>query len=471
MDIRHDAGTPGFSDLLPVYNWFYPLASDQQNEPDDPLTVFDRLPRSTGRTLALYLHIPFCSSICSFCTFLKKKSCQVGEIEDYVEALIREISLKASFPSVNDVPVRAIFFGGGTPSILSPEQILRIGRVIKTHFDLSQMIEFSFEMSPLHVEPAKLDAMQSIGVTHARFGVQTFSPFYRRVFHLTSTPEQIGEAASLLPTYFNRVSFDMLYGMHGQNDEEFFGDLDGAVSLGLDNMAFYPINNAAVQPSLHEAILAAGRQPTTGVTKFYMNVIIKRFMHCHGYLPHNGHEYVRVSQREIDKAPVVTDTYSFVYHEHVYGYANQEVLGFGANAVSRVNEYVVNNVDSIDRYVKGLLHGRTPIMTVKHHSRATDEGRGIILRLPYHGRIQKKMVVWEHIDAEVLHALEELISAGFVRDTKNTLELTEHGWRWYVNLMYYLSPPEEKRIIDAFVAQRRGDANRILEDCRVTHVL
>ena len=344
---------------------------------------------------------------------------------------------------------------------------MRIGQALKSHFDLSQLTEFSFEMSPVDLESEKLEAMRSIGVTHARFGVQTFNPFYRRAFCLNATEQQVQNAATLLPTYFNRVSFDMLYGMHGQNDDEFFADLDSAVSLGLSNIAFYPINNAAVQPRLHKTIISDGRAPTSGTTKFYMNVILNRFMRLNGYLPHNGHEYVKAPPEEIERNPEVTEIYSFVYHDHVYGYSNQELLGFGVNAVSRINGYVMNNTASIDDYVTGLLkNGRCP-MTVRKHAKAADESRGVILRLPYHGRILKEKLLWELIDSRVLQALDEIISTGFANETIDAIELTEYGWKWYVNLMYYLSPPEEKRIIDKFIAERSMDNDRLMENCMI----
>jgi coproporphyrinogen III oxidase-like Fe-S oxidoreductase len=465
MNIASTSEGPAFSHVLPIYNWFYPLAGQTVGRLCDQLSVFGLASPTRQTTRALYFHIPFCSSICSFCTFVKKMPQCRQEVASYVEALLREISLKSAFASVSGVPIRAIFWGGGTPSILDPEEIVRLGRAIQSHFDVSHLAEFSVEMSPMHLDVGKLQAMRSIGVTHARFGVQTFDSFYRRAFHLAATREQIAQAATILPRYFARVSFDMLYGMHGQDDDGFFADMEAAVGLRLQNIAFYPVNNAAVQPQLHKFLMEAGRRPTTGATKFYMNMILRRFLRFHGYLPHNGHEYVMAPLEEVQQNPVLTRSYTFVYHEHVYGYPNQELLGFGVNAVSRISRYVLNNTNSITQYVGNLLRDGKCIMTVKKHEETIDEGRGIILRLPYHGYVLKENIRWEAIPTLVLQALGEVLAAGFVRETEEAFELTTYGWQWYVNLMYYLSPASERHIIDRFIIRRTMDADRVMEDC------
>ncbi|WP_174990143.1 radical SAM protein [Pandoraea aquatica] len=90
--------------------------------------------------------------------------------------------------------MRAIFFGGGTPSLLSPDQIRRIGERIRYHFDLSQVEEYSFEIEVKSLTPEKAEAMREAGVTHPRFGLQTFQSEWRAMFDLTATLEQVHAA-------------------------------------------------------------------------------------------------------------------------------------------------------------------------------------------------------------------------------------------------------------------------------------
>ncbi len=467
MHIFVKNGLPAFSRFIPIYNWFYPLYNTSPpNIVESPIEFFGKIIIENIESRALYFHIPFCSSICTFCSFVRKKIENKYEVDQYVDALIKEINIKASFSNVCGVPVNAIFFGGGTPSILNPSQIIRLGKAIKDNFDLNNLREFSFEMSPLHIHDGeKLNAMKDVGVTHVRFGVQTFNRFFRKCFGLSASLNHIYTAAEILPKIFPYVSFDMLYGMNGQTDDEFFDDLEKAVELDIPNMAFYPINNLITQLCLHKSFEAHGRYPTSGLTKFYMNVTLNQFMRANGYLPHNGHEYVKVSVNEIEKKPVVTNTYSFKYHEHVYGYKQQEVIGFGTNAISALNRYVITNTDSIAKYTTNLLQNNQWDFSVGEHETVADECRGMILHLPYHGTIDKSRIAWDKLDEAIVRSFNNLLHYGFIKESIKSYQLTEHGWHWYVNLIYYLCPSNEQRLIDGYISQCNKIHERNIEDC------
>ena len=134
---------------------------------------------------------------------------------------------------------------------MNPNQIIQIGRALRDHFNLSELLEFSFEVEVKSVTPERVEAMKEIGVSHARFGLQTFSPTYRELFALTATIEQIEKATVLLQTAFRNVSCDLLYGMNGQTVDELEADIEGAHRLGLKNVDLYPINNLVTQHKLH----------------------------------------------------------------------------------------------------------------------------------------------------------------------------------------------------------------------------
>src|SRR5206468_10839179 len=112
------------------------------------------------------------------------------QIETYVKALIREIRLKGKYAWAGARPVRTIFFGGGTPSTLTPGQIRRIGRALHDNFDLTMIDGFVFEFEVKSVTEEKCAAMREIGVNKVRFGLQTFNPVYRELFNITATLEQ-----------------------------------------------------------------------------------------------------------------------------------------------------------------------------------------------------------------------------------------------------------------------------------------
>ena len=153
-----------FNFNMPIYNWFYPMSySEISVDLDSIKTVFERSSdRVSNRSL--YFHIPFCQDICSFCPFTREVLKDEAFLDRYVDALIKEIVLKAKYRYISEKPITSIFFGGGTPSILLPKHILRIGNAIKDNFDLSSLKEFSFEMNAKTVLPERVAAMREVGV-------------------------------------------------------------------------------------------------------------------------------------------------------------------------------------------------------------------------------------------------------------------------------------------------------------------
>jgi coproporphyrinogen III oxidase-like Fe-S oxidoreductase len=462
MKLRQDKLFP-FDRFLPIYNWYYPLHTNPVPLELEkyPQSVFKQLSTNRVKSRALYFHIPFCDTICSFCPFTRTRFSDRSLVAEYLEALLQEIAIKGAFESVASIPVGAIFVGGGTPSILAPDEILRFGRAIHETFDLTQLQEFSVEIEVKSLTPEKLAAFHSIGVTHCRFGLQTFNPRYRDYFDLTATLDQIYEAIELLPTYFEYNSFDILYGMDGQSVDEFFEDIKAAVATGFKQIDFYPINNLVTQRKLHRKFEAAHLPPTSGEIKFWMNIALRELMQSSGYLPHNGHGYVKVPSGSETSETVVTDTYSFRYHEYVYGYEGYDLLGFGTNAISSLLGVTLRNTSSRSRYIESLTKSSVIPMKIGMHSSSADANRGIILRLPYHGRAAKKLISWTSIADETLRALDQAIQHGLVEDDGEELRLTRSGWNWYVNLMYFLAPTEERHAIDFLIKQNEIDKKRV----------
>lgn len=454
-----------FDNFLPIYNWYYPLSGRPVKEINkaNPHLIFERLNHPKVRSRAFYFHIPFCKTICTFCPFARSILPDEQTLEKYVRALIREMKIKAKYDAVSRVPVGAIFFGGGTPSILTPHQIRRIGVALRDGFDLSQLGEFSVEMTVATITPEKIEAFRDIGVTHARFGIQTFDARYRDFFNLKSKLEDIYNAAETLSKHFPHTSFDMLYGMNGQTDGQFISDIHKAVAVGIPNIDFYPINNVVTQPVLRKAFEKADLPPTSGLQKFLMNILLRESMAANGYLPHNGHGYVKVSSKEIKKRPVVTNEYTFRYHKYVYGDDSAEIIGFGTNAISSLNKYTIQNEESWESYIQDLTNDDSWGFFIIEHDQKLDAGKGIVLHLPYHGYVDKDLIEWRDVHPETLNALKDLINADLVVERPDRFELTLQGWYWYVNLLYYLSPRVEQRVIDRFVAERRAARDRQIE--------
>lgn len=436
-----------FDRFFPVYNWIYPASVFRSDENIDALAAIAQV--SGIRSRALYFHIPFCDTICTFCPFVRGAGHSADTIAHYVDALIAEINVSAR--ALRDVPIAAIFFGGGTPSLLSPQQISRIGRAIRENFDLSRLREFSFEFEVKSATREVMSAVRDIGGTHARFGLQTFVPRYRKLFNLTSTIDDIHRAAADFKTMFPCVSSDLIFGMHGQSVDELLGDLEDWASLGLTNLDLYPINNISIQQKLVDEYRDSALAPTTGELKFYLNQMARSWLAERGYAPHNGHGYVYEGDRAANHQAPITRSYSFCYHEHVYGYDDHDLFGFGVNAISSTRGYRIQNTSSLRNYIGAISEGRRDA-AVSRHDPALDAARPIALKLPYGGFVARDLVNWDALPDDTAERFEQVLRAGLVQDTGDEFVLTRSGWDNYTNMMFYLSPASERRALQAMVA-------------------
>jgi oxygen-independent coproporphyrinogen-3 oxidase len=341
---------------------------------------------------------------------------------------------------------------------MRPNHIRSIGAALRNSFDLSSVEEFSVEMEVKSITPERIEAFRDIGVTHARFGVQTFNERQRRMFNLTATVPQIERAALLLKAAFPHASCDMLYGLHGQSGDELIADLDAADALGLDNIDLYPLNIFVVQKRLHRNYLQAALAPTSGRTKLYMTQAVREIMRGKGYLPHNGHGFVKVPKAEMAADPVVTRGYAFKYHQHVYGADEDEYIGLGNSALSYIAGSTITNELSRERYVSAMRGKEALPVGVVDHPAHVNAAKILAIGLPYLGSVPVARVRWEELPDGMTARIGDLVDHGLVERDANELRLTHDGWLWYVNLMFYLAPREEQASIASMVMRDAAGA-------------
>ena len=189
----------------------------------------------------LYIHIPFCKSRCSYCDFATDVWRNDDGVARYVAALEKEIS-DFNFQTLN-LPYNnfdTIYFGGGTPSLLTPFQLDRILKLVGDKFDVATDAEITVEMNPATVTPEKLAAFRSSGVNRASFGVQTFDD---RALKLLARGHDANDARAtfemLRNAGFDNVSFDLIAGLPGQTLKGWQTNLDEAISMSPEHLSLY----------------------------------------------------------------------------------------------------------------------------------------------------------------------------------------------------------------------------------------
>ncbi len=183
----------------------------------------------------LYVHIPFCSSRCSYCDFATGLY-QREFAETYVSALITEIKSSRYYGEHADT----IYFGGGTPSLLTPAQLDRILATLHDHFAIDPASEITLEINPGSVNDEKLRAFRSLGINRASFGAQTFDDKeLAKLGRSHSSADTLKTLQDLRRAGFDNVSFDLIAGLPGQTLDQWQRNIKQALDLRPEHLSFY----------------------------------------------------------------------------------------------------------------------------------------------------------------------------------------------------------------------------------------
>jgi oxygen-independent coproporphyrinogen III oxidase len=203
----------------------------------------------------IYLHIPFCRSRCSYCDFATDVWRSNDAVERYVNALSGEIAAFQTRQAID-----TIYFGGGTPSLLTPGQFERIGCTLSSKFVFESDVEVTMEMNPATVTTETLAAYRSLGINRASFGVQTFDD---RALKLLARGHDAADARetfrSLREAGYDNISFDLIAGLPGQTLDQWKRNLDEAIAMAPEHMSLYLLEIHEGTPLAEQ--VRSGRQP------------------------------------------------------------------------------------------------------------------------------------------------------------------------------------------------------------------
>lgn len=214
------------------------------------------------RNAGVYLHIPFCKSRCSYCDFATDVWRSDEAVERYVEAVCSEISdFKLRISDLKKGEAETIYFGGGTPSLLSPRQVSRVLDSVNSVFSVSNDAEITMEMNPATVSAETLSVYIDLGVNRASFGVQTFDD---RALKLLSRGHDANDARTtfrmLREAGFENISFDLIAGLPGQTLDDWSRNLDEAIAMSPEHLSLYLLEIHEGTPLAEQ--VRSNRQPT-----------------------------------------------------------------------------------------------------------------------------------------------------------------------------------------------------------------
>jgi oxygen-independent coproporphyrinogen III oxidase len=295
--------------------------------------------------LGLYLHIPFCRKRCKFCYFKVFTDKRADDIQQYLEALAREIELVSRQPVMGGRPFRFVYFGGGTPSFLSVRQLESLVDRLRANIDWSQAEEVTFECEPGTLAEPKVHALKELGVTRVSLGIENFSDEVLRENGRAHLSAEIYRAWEWIQAArFPNVNIDLIAGMVGETQDNWQRNIQRTLELGPDSVTIYqmelPFNTVYSRDILgHKNDTPVADWPTKRAWVDYaFDQLLSR-----GY--HISSAYTLVK----DPAKV-----NFSYRDNLW--CGADMLATGIASFGHVSGVHYQNWPDWPQYVDALLH-------------------------------------------------------------------------------------------------------------------
>jgi oxygen-independent coproporphyrinogen-3 oxidase len=296
--------------------------------------------------VGLYLHIPFCERRCRFCAFFTRDY-REDRAAAFLMDLLKEIEHAGGAGLVRGRRVETVYFGGGTPTTLSAEQLLALLKACRESFDLAPVAEISIEANPAGVDEPTLVALRTGGINRVSFGAQSFDD---AELEAAGTPHRVADIAravrSAREAGISTVSLDLMYGFPGQSPARWLADLEAAIALEPDHLSFYGLTIEAGTP-YHRDVQRGRRTVPDEDAMADLYEMGRERLEAAGYRRYEVSNFARPG-REC---------------RHNLGYwTDREWLGLGPSAHSYLDGDRFSNVESLDAYHRFVEDGRAPIV-------------------------------------------------------------------------------------------------------------
>lgn len=391
----------------------------------------------------LYIHIPFCDTLCSFCPFIKSVGTP-GRISDYFDALLKEIDQVGASGMMQSWALDAIYIGGGTPSVLGPERIRTLMEKLKGMVRIGADAEITIEVEPKSATEEFCLAARESGCNRISFGVQTLDPRFRKLMNLTATLDQVHELVERAKRLYPAVNFDMIVGYPGQTDDDARHDMHDAVALGVGNVSLYPLDYIASMPSFLDKIrqgkIAA---PPPSEQRWSMFHTAREALLEH-YEAQNMYYF-----------GVPGSSWCRYMFEILYGGYYDQCVGLGAGAYTMIKGLAYMNSQSESEYVSRVAKGESPIVRVS-------PGHAYEKSYVYMGKRLKASIREAHelgIDATILPKLGALQDAGLVSGADGEYRLTKEGELVYAQIMVGFLSDSQRRLYERACARMSSMLN------------
>ena len=382
-----------------------------------------------GVPLSVYVHIPFCASLCYYCACNKIITKQYGQAERYLQSLGREIDLTVAELGRGQ-PVSQLHWGGGSPTFLRDDDMKALKERLNEAFQFLPGGEYSIEVDPRTVDASRLALVRGLGFNRLSLGVQDFEPAVQKAVHrIQSTNDVKNLMVAARALGFDSVNLDLIYGLPMQTAASFERTLDQVIELHPERIALYAYAHLPERFKPQRRIHALDL-PAPAIKVAMMQRALDRLLAV-------GYVYIGMDHFALPDDDLAVAKRQGRLHRNFQGYSTQpdsDLIALGVSAIGRVGATYSQNAKTLETYEDLLALGQLPVERGLLLSRDDLVRRNIIMALMCQGHVSIESIEMAHLMdfrktfASEMVELSEMQDTGLVQLEGGAIHVTEQGW-------------------------------------------
>lgn len=412
----------------------YPTADrfvEAFGEADVVQALAQRQSGTVGRPspLSVYVHIPFCESLCYYCACNKIITRHKDRAAQYLHYLAKEVALYTRHLG-SAQSVSQLHLGGGTPTFMSDDELRALMAMLRQSFDFVPGGEYSVEVDPRTVDENRLAVLAALGFNRLSFGVQDFDPAVQKAVHRIQPAEQVFElVAAARRLGFESVNIDLIYGLPLQTPESFDRTLAHVGLLRPDRIALYAYAHLPERFKPQRRILQ--QELPSGADKVAMLARSLDALSAAGYV------YIGMDHFALPEDALAVAKRQGRLHRNFQGYSTQadcDLMALGVSSIGRIGATYSQNAKTMEAYVDMLDQGHLPVVRGLALTRDDLVRRSVIMAIMCQGQVPFEsvnlawMVDFKTLFAKELVLLEDMQEQGLVQLSDTGIEVTAMGW-------------------------------------------
>ena len=385
--------------------------------------------RSHAFPLSVYVHIPFCASLCYYCACNKIITHQYSKAISYLESLRQEVSLLSPYLGEGN-KVSQLHLGGGTPTFLRDPELKSLMKMLSETFSWQAGGEYSIEVDPRTVDGHRLGMLKELGFNRLSLGVQDFDPVVQKAVHREQSFEQVQtlmqHAAAL---GFSSLNLDLIYGLPMQTLPSWAQTMKSIVQLRPERIALYAYAHlpARFKPQRH---INASELPMAEAKTAMLSQAID-------VLQSEGYVYIGMDHFALPEDALAIAKRQGRLHRNFQGYTTQpdcDLIGLGVSSIGNIGATYQQNTKSLDEYQDMLEQGRLPVVRGVALSKDDLLRRSVIMALMCQGTVEfdiinsTHLIDFKHYFQNELLQLTHMQAQGIVHLDDKGIEVTDIGW-------------------------------------------